>query len=61
MQVLVTFSRFGRRKNYIILFQSRVGRHVCDVINLIINVIFSNLLITVSYSLRFSENMLNMS
>ena len=34
-----------REKVYIILFQSRVNRHVCDVINFIINVILSNLLV----------------
>ena len=49
---------------YIILFQSRVNRHVCDVIDkghfelstgdVIVNVV-------VSFSLRLVENMLNMS
>ena len=33
-----------RENVYIILFQSRVNRHVCDVINCMINVILSNLL-----------------
>ena len=35
-----------RKKVYIILFQSRVSRHICDVINFIINVICSNQLTT---------------
>ena len=34
-----------RKKVYIILFQSRVNRHVCDVINFMINVILSYLLV----------------
>ena len=52
---------------YIILFQSRVNRHVCGVINFMINVILSYQLvmyimnIAVSFSLLFAENMLNMS
>ena len=33
-----------QEKVYIILFQSRVNRHVCDVINFVINVISSYLL-----------------
>ena len=54
-------------KVYIILFQSRVNRHICDVItfydkrhvelstgDVIMNIV-------VSFSLRFAENMLNMS
>ena len=56
-----------QEKVYIILFQSRVNRHVCDVINffdkghfelstgdVIVNIV-------VSFSLRFVENMLNIS
>ena len=52
---------------YIIRFQSRVNRPVCDVINFLINVILSYLLcyvimsIAVSFSLRFAVNVLNMS
>ena len=34
-----------QEKVYIILFQSRVNRYVCDVIYLMINVILSNLLV----------------
>ena len=34
-----------QKKVYIILFQSRVNRHVCDVINFMINVILSYLLV----------------
>ena len=54
-------------KVHIILFQSRVNRHICDVIkfydkrhfelstgDVIMNIV-------VSFSLRFAENMLNMS
>ena len=48
------------------MFQSGVSGHICDVIYFIINVILSNLLMTimnnaVSYSLRFVEYMLHMS
>ena len=52
-----------KEKVYIILFQSRVtSRHVCDIINFLIKVILSYLLnIVVLFSLRFVENMLNMS
>ena len=34
----------GGEKVYLILFQSRVNRHVCDVINFMKNVILSYLL-----------------
>ena len=34
-----------QKKVCIILFQSRVNRHVCDVINFMINVILSYLLV----------------
>ena len=34
-----------QEKVYIFLFQSRVNRHVCDVINFMINVILSYLLV----------------
>ena len=45
-----------QEKVYIIQFQFRVNRHVCDVINFILNVILSFLLvnIAVSFSLRFA-------
>ena len=55
------------KKVYIILFQIRVNRHVCDVINFMINREFRLstdgviMNIAVSFSLRFAENMLNMS
>ena len=56
-----------QEKVYIILFQSRVNRHVCDVINFMINVVLSLstgdviMNIAVSFSLRFAENMLSIS
>ena len=49
-QILDASSRYidkvaCRKKSYIILFQSQVNRHVCDVNNFMINVILSYLLV----------------
>ena len=54
-------------KVYIFLFQSRVNRHVCDVIKFYDERHFElstgdvTIKIVVSFSLRFAENMLNMA
>ena len=46
MKVKGTLTKLlAEKKVYIILFQSRVNRYVCDVINIMINVILSYLLV----------------